>query len=260
MLREMRLERGWTQEQLAELAGLSVRSIQRIERGMAASIETRNALAAVFGIESSLLRACELHAPGGSKDAETLPPCTRTGGRRDFATHALIFACAVALVLAATGFGDAGVAGFLFGWGLGLIVHGLIAWGRIDLFDAGFARQAIEARLGRPVSASPRPANPRPWFASIPLPTLDFWRLTMTFHSRTLAAASTMVGLCLALWLAHDAGSLQQAMGLSAAMDEASIALLGLLLSAALIAVGVRVGWATRRCDAMQEPEASSAA
>ncbi|MEM9619119.1 MAG: helix-turn-helix domain-containing protein [Pseudomonadota bacterium] len=43
-----RLERGWSQEQLAQHSGLSVRTIQRVERGKTASLETLKCLAAVF--------------------------------------------------------------------------------------------------------------------------------------------------------------------------------------------------------------------
>lgn len=47
-LRQLRLARGWSQEQLAELAGLNIRTIQRVERGQNAGLETLKALAAVF--------------------------------------------------------------------------------------------------------------------------------------------------------------------------------------------------------------------
>lgn len=43
-----RLERGWSQEQLAQHSGLSVRTIQRIEKGKKASLETLKCLAAAF--------------------------------------------------------------------------------------------------------------------------------------------------------------------------------------------------------------------
>ena len=39
LVQKLRLQRGWSQEQLAELSGLSVRTIQRIERGQVASTE-----------------------------------------------------------------------------------------------------------------------------------------------------------------------------------------------------------------------------
>jgi transcriptional regulator with XRE-family HTH domain len=45
MFREMRQ---WSQEQLAEISGLNVRTIQRIEQGLSASIDTRRAIAAAF--------------------------------------------------------------------------------------------------------------------------------------------------------------------------------------------------------------------
>lgn len=46
--RSLRLARAWSQEQLAELSGLSVRTVQRIENGDQPSLETLSALAAVF--------------------------------------------------------------------------------------------------------------------------------------------------------------------------------------------------------------------
>ena len=56
LVHKLRLQRGWSQEQLAELSGLSVRTIQRIERGKAASAESLKSLAAVFQIDFSALQ------------------------------------------------------------------------------------------------------------------------------------------------------------------------------------------------------------
>jgi transcriptional regulator with XRE-family HTH domain len=44
----MRLERHWSQEQLADMSGLSIRTIQRIENGENAGLESLKSLAAVF--------------------------------------------------------------------------------------------------------------------------------------------------------------------------------------------------------------------
>ena len=49
-VKQLRLQRAWSQEQLAELAGVSVRTIQRIENGDRPGLETLSALAAVFEI------------------------------------------------------------------------------------------------------------------------------------------------------------------------------------------------------------------
>jgi transcriptional regulator with XRE-family HTH domain len=52
----MRLERGWSQQQLAAISGVNVRTIQRIEGGQPASVETVKALAAAFEMEFNELR------------------------------------------------------------------------------------------------------------------------------------------------------------------------------------------------------------
>jgi transcriptional regulator with XRE-family HTH domain len=49
-LKKMRLERHWSQDQLAEMSGLSIRTIQRIENGENAGLESLKSLAAVFEI------------------------------------------------------------------------------------------------------------------------------------------------------------------------------------------------------------------
>ena len=49
-VKQLRLQRAWSQEQLAELTGLSVRTIQRIENGDRPGLETLSALAAVFEV------------------------------------------------------------------------------------------------------------------------------------------------------------------------------------------------------------------
>ncbi|HEY1531154.1 MAG TPA: helix-turn-helix transcriptional regulator [Galbitalea sp.] len=46
----LRLERGWTQEKLATESGLGVRTIQRIEAGKDASLETISLIADSFGV------------------------------------------------------------------------------------------------------------------------------------------------------------------------------------------------------------------
>ncbi|TYC18086.1 helix-turn-helix domain-containing protein [Bizionia gelidisalsuginis] len=48
--KKMRLERHWSQDQLAEMSGLSIRTIQRIENGENAGLESLKSLAAVFEI------------------------------------------------------------------------------------------------------------------------------------------------------------------------------------------------------------------
>ncbi|MFT6338402.1 MAG: transcriptional regulator with XRE-family HTH domain [Halioglobus sp.] len=49
-IKKMRLERHWSQDQLAEMSGLSIRTIQRIENGENAGLESLKSLRAFFEI------------------------------------------------------------------------------------------------------------------------------------------------------------------------------------------------------------------
>lgn len=100
-LRELRSARQWSQEQLAQLSGLNLRTIQRLESGAKISTESLRALAAVFEVPAESLLAGE---PGPSQPAlnamreGVLRGLQFTGvtARREF----WWFALAVAMVLA----------------------------------------------------------------------------------------------------------------------------------------------------------------
>ena len=55
ILKRLRENKKWSQEQLAIMAGLSVRTIQRIERGQSASVESLKSLASVLEVSISTL-------------------------------------------------------------------------------------------------------------------------------------------------------------------------------------------------------------
>ena len=54
-IQKRRLEKGWSQEELARHSGLSTRTIQRIESGHKAGLESLKCLAAVFETSISAL-------------------------------------------------------------------------------------------------------------------------------------------------------------------------------------------------------------
>ncbi len=54
-MKSLRLEKHWSQEQLAQLSDLNVRTIQRVEKGKSVGTETLKSLAAVFEISTDEL-------------------------------------------------------------------------------------------------------------------------------------------------------------------------------------------------------------
>lgn len=73
ILKQLRLSRHLSQEQLAQMSGLNVRTIQRIESGHKASIESLKCLAAVFEIDVSTLTEEKFMIDKKSDHWQTLP-------------------------------------------------------------------------------------------------------------------------------------------------------------------------------------------
>ncbi|MFK3703857.1 helix-turn-helix domain-containing protein [Klebsiella sp. NPDC088457] len=65
-VKQLRLQHAWSQEQLAEMAGVSVRTIQRIENGDRPGLETLSALAAVFNVNVADITG---HSPAGHEES-----------------------------------------------------------------------------------------------------------------------------------------------------------------------------------------------
>ncbi len=73
-VKTLRLEKGWSQEHLAQISGLSLRTIQRIESGQRAGIETKNCLSAVFETDISNI----IEEPVMTTAANATPPNPET--------------------------------------------------------------------------------------------------------------------------------------------------------------------------------------
>jgi len=127
ILKPLRLEKGWSQEQLADIAGLSLRTVQRVENGATCSLETAKALAATFDTTPDSF----LHTPQPlpPQQAEQLADVKkrRTLRRRfKFYRHLVVYS-ATNLLLAFINLSNDGSAIWfhyvLLGWGIGLISH-----------------------------------------------------------------------------------------------------------------------------------------
>lgn len=100
-LRDLRAARHWSQEQLAELSGLNLRTIQRLESGAKISTESLRALAAVFEVPAeSLLHGAQ---PPGQPALDAMRAGVLRGldfGGTTSRTDFWWFALAVVMVLA----------------------------------------------------------------------------------------------------------------------------------------------------------------
>lgn len=72
-IKALRLQHAWSQEQLAEMAAVSVRTIQRIENGERPGLETLSALAAVFEVSVAELSGKRKTVMQRSTNASRMP-------------------------------------------------------------------------------------------------------------------------------------------------------------------------------------------
>lgn len=126
-VKALRLQRAWSQEQLAELASLSVRTIQRIENGEAPSLETLSALAAVFGVSVTELSA-ESVVADDSLDRRIVDARLRVKQEARF-YHSLVSAVIICLLLWGVNYltspGNYWVIWVALIWGSLLVIRGL---------------------------------------------------------------------------------------------------------------------------------------
>ena len=157
IVRKLRIERGLSQEQLASMAGVSVRTLQRIERGANASAETLKCLAAVLETDFSALRngqdmtsAADTSLPDLSENEQKAMEYVRD--IRSFYIHAIQYAVVITGLAAVNLFTSPDYLWFLwaaFGWGVGLAVHGLSVFEVVNLFGDGWEKRQVARRLAK---------------------------------------------------------------------------------------------------------------
>jgi len=166
IVRKLRLKKGWSQEQLATLTGLNVRTVQRIERGQAPSLESKRALAAVFDIGIEVLNEPENVTQTNTENAMTTntinnikkPSAISNEEKlalqyaksiKEFYTHLFLYAIFVPIIVATKGITDPQALMIAAGWTVGIIFHGLVAHEKITIFTPNWERKLVEKKLGR---------------------------------------------------------------------------------------------------------------
>ncbi|MDH0492734.1 helix-turn-helix domain-containing protein [Comamonas aquatica] len=163
-VQKLRLQRGWSQQQLAELSGLSVRTIQRIENGSAASTESLKSLASVFEIDFSTLSSepampdtptptsPSTHTPSASQQEQLalLEVRKLKGFYLHLAQYVVVIAALCAINLLTTPhrlwFYWAAL-----GWGIGILAHAATIFGWLPFLGVDWEKRQVEKRLGRPL-------------------------------------------------------------------------------------------------------------
>lgn len=172
LVQKLRLQRGWSQQQLADLSGLSVRTVQRIERGGGASTESLKSLASVFEIDFLQLQEDAMPvqptldpaapppfppAPGttGTTSHEELLAMRHVERLRRFYRGVMIYVVVIAALAglnATTSPHRWWVLWPALGWGFGLLVRAATTFDWLPFLGPDWERRQIEKRLGRPLS------------------------------------------------------------------------------------------------------------
>ena len=159
IVRKLRLRRGWSQDQLAEFTGVTVRTIQRIERGHKPSLETAKALAAVFEVDCSTFlpenddmnhnENQHTHTNDENLEPEEAEALEYAKRIKDFLSGAASFLILAVVFFLVFGF-DKPVLYVVFGAiGLWIAVQGLVAFEIIRLPFQDLERRMAEKKLGR---------------------------------------------------------------------------------------------------------------
>lgn len=159
LIQKLRLQKGWSQQQLADLSGLSVRTIQRIEQGQVASPESLKSLAAVFEIPFSDLKEPAMSVTEAiaqphlvAENAEEVLALGHVRKLKRFYMHLAQYVL-VMVVLAAINLytrpQHLWVVWPALGWGLGVLFHALRVFEHLGPLGAQWEKNQVEKRLGR---------------------------------------------------------------------------------------------------------------
>ena len=155
-VQKYRLKHGWSQQQLADASGLSVRTVQRIEAGYPASTESLKSLAAVFEVEFSTLNPeptmnAITHNPAEQQEKEAFDQVRKL---RRFYLHLMKYLIvtlglmAVNLVLTPHRLWFQWV---MLGWGIGVLLHASRVFKPDWILGPDWEKRQVEKRLGRPL-------------------------------------------------------------------------------------------------------------
>lgn len=150
IVKKLRLQRGWSQEHLAELTNLSVRTIQRLERGHKPGLETLKSLAAVFEVDIQTFEAGDSDMNTQHLKADEVQAMHYVKGVIEFYSHVLMYVVFTSTFLLNGGWHLQGIHWPFLGWAFGLTMHGLWAHDAFSwITPPKWELRLVEKRLGR---------------------------------------------------------------------------------------------------------------
>lgn len=155
MIRERRQQRGWSQEYLAEVTGLSVRTIQRAEQGKTIGLSSLSAIATALDVDIASLQsntAVEHQEEAVDVSSSEQAIMERVRDIRGFYSHAwsyLLVSLFLVILNALTSPDRWWVFWPVAGWGIGVLAHGLSVFEVMDLWGDDWEKREIDKRLKR---------------------------------------------------------------------------------------------------------------
>ena len=152
IIKKLRLQRGWSQEQLADLSGLSVRTIQRIEQGQKPGLESLKSLAAVFETSVTQLQQEPEMKQNTHDNAEEKRVLDQVTSIKVFYSHLMTYFMVMVLLFIinyATNPSYIWAWWPAMGWGIGIINHGMRVFEVFNVFGHEWEKRQIEKRLGK---------------------------------------------------------------------------------------------------------------
>ncbi|PSV27169.1 2TM domain-containing protein [Photobacterium sp. GB-56] len=152
IIRKLRLQRGWSQEQLSQLSGLSIRTIQRIEQGQKAGLESLKSLAAVFEIQVSDLQMEPPMNKEISVTEDEKKALNYVKGIKGFYSNLTTYVLVISALFVINYFTSPSYWWAVWpalGWGIGIVSHALSAFEVLNIFGPEWEKKQVEKRLGR---------------------------------------------------------------------------------------------------------------
>ncbi|OBX05977.1 hypothetical protein QV06_00010 [Gallibacterium genomosp. 3] len=144
----LREKNGWTQETLAELTGLSIRTIYRVEKGDCVGLETWAALAAVFQVSITTLQQPPVEDEVHSMITPEIKTALKKVRRiRDFYIQLSIYVVINLLLFLINLIVTPDywwVIWVIVGWGIGILIKAFRIWVVPMWFDDEWEREKVE--------------------------------------------------------------------------------------------------------------------